>query len=242
MINLRGKRIFLFIIDVTLIYCLSDFTSTVMGFVASYPENHDSIEKQILYNGRAWRNLYTKIKGDQFLFTADLLPGSVTIGKRTFENLILKYDIYNDELLTTTDHGIILQLNKEMVDYFNMKYIDKTYFFKKLDADSLNTLSGYVNILYEGHVSLLVKYRKEILLLAVENKYDLFNQLHKIYLKKDGEIILINSKRDFLKQLEDRKQQVRTYIKSNRLKITKKNPESFQPVIEYYDRLRYPNQ
>ena len=170
------------------------------------------------------------------------MPGSVTIGKRTFENLILKYDIYNDELLTTTDHGIILQLNKEMVDYFNMTYINKTYFFKRLDADSINALSGYVCVLFEGHVSLLVKYRKEILLLAVENRYDLFNQLHKIYLKKDGEIILINSKRDFLKQLEDRKPQVRTFIKSNKLKITKKTPESFQPVIEYYDRLRYPNQ
>jgi hypothetical protein len=242
MINLKGKRIFLFIINLSLIYCLSDFTSTVKGFALASSEDHDSIEKQILYNGRAWRNLYSRIKGDQFLFTTDLLPGSVKIGKRTFDNLLVKYDIYNDELLTITDHGIILQLNKEMIDYFDMKYFGKVYLFKRLDADSINVLSGYVNVLYDGSISLFVKYRKEILLLAVENKFDLFNQMQKIYLKKDGEIILINSKRNFLNQLEDRKQQVRTFIKSNKIKITKKNPESFQPVVEYYDKLRYPKQ
>jgi hypothetical protein len=242
MINLRGRRILFFTFALSVIYCLTGFNSAASDFFPAFAGNHDSIERQILFNGRAWRNLYSKVKGDQFLFTPDLLPGNVTIGKNKFNNLRVKYDIYNDELLITTDHGIILQLNKEIVDCFDEVFTGKLYHFKRLDADSVNSLSGYVNVLYDGNVSLLIKYRKEILLLAVENKYDLFNQLHKVYLKKDGDIILINSKRDFLKQLEDHKQQVRTFIKTNKIKVTRKNPESFQPVVEYYDRLRYPNQ
>jgi hypothetical protein len=242
MINLKAKRMFLFIINLSLICLLPAFTASGTDLAAVSSENHDSIEKQILYNGRAWRNLYSRVKGDQFLFTTDLLNGTVTIGPRTFANLQVKYDIYNDELLTITDHGIILQLNKEMIDYFSMSFNRKIYLFSRLDADSINTLSGYVNVLYDGNISLFVKYRKEILLLAVENKFDLFNQLHKIYLKKEGVIIQVNSKRDFLNQLKDHKQEVRSFIKSNKLKITKKNPESFRPVVEYYDRLRYPKQ
>ena len=81
---------------------------------------NDTIDIQILYNGRAWRNLYYKIKGDQFLFSPEFLPGSVTIEGKTFSNLQLKYDIYNDELIIITDNGIILQLNKEMIDLFSM--------------------------------------------------------------------------------------------------------------------------
>jgi len=242
MINLKAKRIFLFIINLLLTGCLPVFIAAGTELVPASDAKHDSIEKQILYNGRAWRNLYSRIKGDQFLFSANLLNGTVTIGPRTFKNLLVKYDIYNDEILTTTDHGIILQLNKEMIDFFSINYDGKSYLFKRLDADSTNTLSGYVNVLYDSNISLYIKYRKEILLLAVENKFDLFNQLHKIYLKKGGVIILVNNRRDFLNQLKDHKQEVRSFIKSNKLKITKKIPESFQPVVEYYDRLQYPKQ
>ncbi len=240
MINLRAKRIFFLIVNLFLICCLPDIPAAGTNLSSASIGNHDSIEKQILYNGRAWRNLYSRIMGNQFLFTPDFMNGTVTIGPRTFKNLLVKYDIYNDELLTTTNKGIILQLNKEMIDHFSLSYYGKNYLFRRLDADSTNALSGYVNVLYDNNISLYVKYRKEILFLAVENKYDLFNQLHKIYLKKEGVIILVNSKRDFLNQMKDQKQEIRSFIKNNKLKITKKIPESFQPVVEYYDRLQYP--
>jgi len=196
----------------------------------------DSIESQILNNGRAWRNLHYKIKGDQFLFSAEFLPGTVKIEGRTFDNLRLKYDIYNDELIMITDHGIIIQLNKEMVESFSMVF-DNFYNFKKIEADTLNSLAGYVNVLYDGNISLYVKYRKEILQLAVENKYDMFNQINRIYVKKDGVITRVDSKREFLNLFKNKKQQLHTFIRSEKLKLSRKNPRSFQPVIEYYDTL-----
>jgi hypothetical protein len=197
----------------------------------------DTIELQILNNGRAWRNLYYKIKGDQFLYSPEFLPGSVTIEGRTFNNLKLKYDIYNDELIMITDNGIIIQLNKEMVASFSVIF-DDVYSFKKLEADTLNSLSGYVNVLYDGNTSLYVKYRKEILQLAVENKYDMFNQINRIYVRKDGVLSRVDSKREFLNLFKDKKQQLHTFIKANKLKLSRKNPASFKPVIEYYDTLR----
>jgi len=205
---------------------------------ATGTSTNDTIDIQTLYNGRAWRNLYYRVKGDQFLFKSDFMPGSVTIHGKEFNNIQVKYDIYGDELLTFTDRGIIIQLNKEMIDLFNMSYNDRVYYFKRMDVDSLNSLSGYVNILYDGPSPLYIKYRKEILTLAVENKYDLFNEIDKIYLQKDGKILLINSKKEFLGLLKDQKQQVHSFIKTNKIRITKKNPESFKPVIEYYDKIR----
>jgi len=196
----------------------------------------DTIESQILNNGRAWRNLYYKIKGDQFLFSTEFLPGSVTIEGRTFNSLRLKYDIYNDELIMITDHGIIIQINKEMVESFGMVF-DNFYNFKKIEADTLNSLTGYVNVLYDGITSLYIKYRKEILQLAVENKYDMFNQINRIYVKKDGVISRVDSKREFLNLFKDKKQQLHAFIRSKKLKLSRKNPGSFQPVIEYYDTL-----
>lgn len=154
-----------------------------------------------------------------------------------FSNQMLKYDIYNDEILLVTSKKIVLQLNKENVDSFNLEYGGKTYNFRRLDADSLNSLSGYVRVLYGGNTSLLVKYSKEILSLAVENKYDLFSQVERIYLVRQGKLYRLKGKGDLLSHLNDRKQQVHSFIRSNNIRISRKDPESFIPVLEYYDGL-----
>ena len=231
---MRGKFLFYTLIFLIL-SCLSEIK--VSGaFPPAY--RSDTVDIQRLYNGRAWRNLYYRIKGDQFLFTTEFLAGNVTVDGKEYDNLRIKYDIYNDELLIITNHGIILQMNKEMIDLFDMKYNDQVYYFKNLDADSLSSISGFINIMYEGKTSLYVKYRKEILLLAVENKYDMFNQINRIYLEKGGTMTQVNTKREFLNLLKDHKQQVHSFIKSNKIRITRKNPESFKPVVEYYDKLQ----
>jgi hypothetical protein len=200
---------------------------------------NDTTDIQVLYNGRAWRNLYYKIRGDQFLFSTEFLTGSVTVEGKIFNNLPLKYDIFNDELLTITDHSIILQLNKEMIDLFTVKYQDRVFNFRKLNEDSLSLVSGFVNVLYEGGTSLYVKYRKEILLLAVENKYDMFNQVNRIFVEKNGRIFRVDSKAELLKLLEDQKRLIRSFIRSSKLRISRRNPDSFKPVIEYYDKLQH---
>jgi hypothetical protein len=195
-------------------------------------------DNQVLYNGRAWRNLYSRVEEDQFLFSKEFLPGSVTINGKSFKNLNLKYDIYNEEIITLTNHGSFLQLNKEMVDSFTFIFGTKTYRFTNIRDDSLMGIKGYVDVLYNCKSALYVKYRKEIEPLAVDGKYDKFFQSHKIYFIKDGIAYQINSKGDLFKVLNKDKAQLSNFIKKNKLKISKKKPESFIPVIEYYDRIR----
>jgi hypothetical protein len=195
----------------------------------------DTIDIQTLYNGRVWRNLYSRVVGDQFLFTTDFMPGSVTIANRLYKDLSLKYDIYNDQILTVTDLRIIIQLNKEMIDRFTISYNGINYDFVRLVPDSLESLDGYFNVLYEGNLSLYVKYRKQILPLEVEHKYDLFEQSRKIYLEKDGKAYPVRSKIALFKVLKDKKQKIKTFVKSSKLIVSKKEPRSFIPVVRYYD-------
>jgi hypothetical protein len=200
------------------------------------PLSSDSlVENQILYNGIAWRNFYTNVKGDQFLFSKTYLPGTVTINKTQFKNLYINYDIYKDEIIAHKSNGTIIQLNKEMVDSFTLVYQYKIYHFKNTGEDSLPGLKGYANVLYHGKSALLVKYRKEIELLAVDDKFDRFFQTHKIYLVSNGLVYQLTGKSDLLKDLEKNKTQIKAYMKKNGLKVSKKTPESFIPVIRYYD-------
>lgn len=227
------------------IFLLTIFTGIVFycnpGFGQPLPvqiSKQDSLkENQILYNGKLWHNLYHKIKGDQFLFSNYYLPGSLTINCKSYNNLGISYDIYNDEIITLTNHGSILQLNKEMVDSFSLVFNFKTYRFKNTMEDSLPGIKGYINVLYNGKSALYVKYKKEIQSLAVDNKYDLFYQTYRIYFVKGGTVNQINSKNELLKALYEDKAQIKDFIKKNKLKISKKEPESFIPVIRYYDNL-----
>lgn len=199
---------------------------------------YDTIEKQILINGRIWRNLYSRVKGDQFLFSSEFLRGRVAIGNKSFNNVNIKYDILNDEILVLSDKGMVVQLNKENIDSFSFDYHNRTFYFKKFDVDTLNTLTGYVNVLVEGNVSLYIKYRKNILMLAIDNKYDLFNQFHHIYIGKNGKLNLINSKKEFINLLSENEKQIRNYINSNKIKVSRKIPDSFVPVVKFYNDLQ----
>jgi len=197
----------------------------------------DSIDKQILYRGRVWRGLYKNVKGFEYLFTMDFLPGSVTIDGKTYNNMDLKYDIYNDEILTKTDHGIILQLNKEMVEKFTLLYSGKIYYFRNIKADTVNNLSGYVNVLHEGRTAFCVKYKKDILLLADDDKYDIFSETFKTLLLKDNIIYPMNSRKDLSTALADKQPEIKAFIKKNKIQVSKKVPQSFIPVLIYYDTL-----
>jgi hypothetical protein len=194
-------------------------------------------ENQLLYNGKVWRNLYLQVKGNQFLFSGEYLPGSVAMNGKVFNNLGLSYDIYNDELITTSNTGYNIQLNKEMVDSFSFSFQGRIYKFINTQDDSVPGVKGYVNVLYKGKSSLYLKYKKEIELLAVDDKYDLFFQSHRLYFIQDGKSQLISGKNDLLKILEKDKIAIKAYIKKNRLRVSKKDPDSFIPIVRYYDSL-----
>jgi hypothetical protein len=214
------------------------FASISLKGIESDSSGNDTVDVQKLYNGRAWKNTYYKIKGDQFLFTTDFITGNVMIDNREYKNLRLKYDIYNDELISINDHGIMIQMNKEMIDRFSLNYNGRLYNFKRIDSDTTGSMKGFVNILYEGKSALYAKYMKEILLLAVENKYDLFNQVIRVFFEKEGSVYRISNKREFMGLIKDHKAEVRQFMRSNKIRLSKKIPESFKPVVEYYDKVR----
>lgn len=200
-------------------------------------EQDTLLQKQILYNGRIWRNQYYKVRGNQFLFSKDFLPGKVTMNGKLFDNITIRYDICKDEIMTMPDPLTILQFNKEMVDTFSILFENKWYKFGRIKADSSNVFKGYLNVLYKGKTSLYVKYKKVIELLAEDGKYDRFYQSHVIFIVKDGITYPVTGKKDLFNLLVDKKQQIRNFIKTNKLKVSKTVPESFVPVLEFYDNM-----
>lgn len=192
-------------------------------------------KKQILYNGVLWTNKYHRIKEDQFLFSNFFLFGSVSINKQTFKNLRIKYDIYSDEIIIPLNLDEILQLNKESVDSFTISFENKVFKFTNIRDDTLKGFKGYVNVLYKGKSALYVKYKKEISFSNTDMYDGEFSQTHQIYFMKDSIVYPIRNTNDLFKVLSEEKIQIKNFIKKIKLRVSKKIPESFVPVIRYYD-------
>jgi hypothetical protein len=194
-------------------------------------------EKQVLYNGRIWRNLYYSIKGNPFLFSDKFLNGSVIMNGKLFQNLKLRYDIFNDEVMIITGNNNILQLNKDMVEGFTMEYENRSCEFSKIESESIKNLTGYTGVLYKGKTNLIVKYSKELARSDDGKIYDSFLQVNKIFVLKGDTINQIKGKKDLIRLLSDKKQRVSSYIRTNRIKISVNEPESLIAVLKFYDSL-----
>jgi len=192
-------------------------------------------ENQILYNGKLWKNLYFMTEGDQFLFSKEFISGSVTIKGKTFSNILIKYDLYNDEILTPADPGGIVQLNKERVDSFSLFYEGKTYHFIKNIEDCESEFNGYVNLLSKGDISLFLKYVKKINAAKTEGQRDRFYLTHRLYIVKDSSPSRIRSNKNLLDASDEYKTQIKDYIRRNKIRVSEDSPDSIIPVISYWN-------
>jgi len=235
------RRFDFLIIFSLILFSGSGFYETIAcNSLSSYlnRSDQDTIpDKQILYNGRVWRDLYNTVLGDQYLFSTEFLPGSVIINGKDFKDLKIRYDIYNDEIITITDNGIVIQLNKEMVDMFTITYLKVVHQFINLQSDSVNKISGYVDVIYNGNTPLYFKYKKEINIPDIAQKYETFYQKREIYILRDEILHQIKNKRDLKGLLSDKKVQIKKFIKSYSLYGLKKTPEIIVPVLKHYDSL-----
>jgi len=195
------------------------------------------LKKQLIYNGKIWQNLYFRIKGNPFFLSGNFLTGNVIFNGKEFKNLKVKYDICNDEVILYINPQTIITLNKEMVNEFTLEYQDTLHHILNMGNDSTSLLKGYNNLLYDGPTALFVKYTKQVDIQSLNRLDDVFFQQHRIYIRKDSTIVQISGRRELFRLLGDRKTEIRSYVKRNRLNInvTRKDPYSFVPVLQFYD-------
>jgi hypothetical protein len=236
-----NKNIFLIIISLAVSFGTGLYGINPEKQINSHSKisDQDTVkERQLLYNGIIWTNRYHRIEGDQFLFSGFFMPGTISINGKTFQKVRIKYDILADEIITPVNSEDILQLNKEMIDSFTISFEDKIYRFTNIRNDTLRGLTGYVNMLYKGFSSFYVKYTKSVSPSFTLKSDGSFIQNHMMYLVKDNLVYPVNGTKTLFRVLNADKEQIRNYIKKNKLKISNKNPESFVPVIRFYDSIR----
>ncbi|MDT8402339.1 MAG: hypothetical protein RQ743_11645 [Bacteroidales bacterium] len=202
---------------------------------ALYEVQDTSILNQLYYNGRLWTGKYFSVYGTEFMMEDEWHRADIIINGIHFNDVALKYDIYNDEILANYYNKRIIILNNENIESFILYINGRDYHFKNIINSG--RLRGHYQVIYEGKSKLYKKWKKKRAQFVVEARYDEFQNDHVLIVLKGEEAYEVKRRKIFLKTMNDKKAEIKSYIRRENIRLDFNNPESLVPVLEYYDSL-----
>lgn len=199
-----------------------------------------STENEIV-NGEIW-SYQKKYVGHPFWNENIWYKGSVTYKSIKYKNVAVRYDIHDGELIIFKEvngENRSFKLNPNFIKEFSIykpNSID-TIFFEKIDLPNLNISAVFAKV-FEHKSSYYINYRKTINNVvsgAYTGEYLLAPQM---YANVNGQFVEFDSKSDFIGLFAPRQNEIKKFMRKNRIKFKRKNPENLIPVFQYFDSIR----
>lgn len=157
------------------------------------------------------------------------------------KNLVLKYCVVNQEFEFINEKDTFSISKPELID--SVKIGDKCFIYadyydsNKLKSTYFEVLSSNGYILLQKYNCIFVRGKKQVTSFEEPTK-DSYELTTQFYLKEneDPASLLPRSKTDFFNVFGDRKDEIKTFMKINRLK--RSNSEDLSKVFNYYNHLK----
>ena len=187
-----------------------------------------------LNNGSEYRDYLSHNEEHPYFGVDDWAYGTIIYDEEIYENVPMFYDLSRDKVISEHSlNGAKLELISEKISFFTLG----THTFVRLAADEARTItSGFHERLYDGKTKVYVR-REKSLQQKVESNNIIFkfDEKNRVYIQKNGVYYAVKSKNSVLEVFNDRKQEVRTFMKKNG-RITKNDRENaIARVAAFYD-------
>jgi hypothetical protein len=188
------------------------------------------------YSGPRYTEYYAQMKeGHPFFLGTMPRRGEVMFDNILYYNLYLKYDLLMNKLiLSDSTHLVNTTLNIEKVDYF----IIDGHVMVKLFKTKTNGLpeTDFYEIVYEGKGIAL--FRKETRRISEDSEHKRYIWGDVSFFLKKGDVYhSINTQGKALNAMDDKRAQVRSYIRSNELSFRDNLEVAVKKSVMYYDSL-----
>jgi hypothetical protein len=213
----------------------SFYSKALQNSLAVY---HQSFGRQsALYNGRLYNEYAFRFEDGQPCFYANkITAGAVVYDGILYDSILMKYDEVADALIINSEAGN-LQLWNEKVQSFHLYNADFIQPEKDSNTNGLK-FSGFYNLLYKGKVSLLKKEIKTIREAISSELLRFVDTKDYYYIKKNEHYYAVSSRKDFYKILGDHKEEVKQFVKTNKLSFRKDRQNMLTKATAYYDSLK----
>ncbi len=174
------------------------------------------LQNTSLYQGRLYTEKYRTVNDrKQFFKSTQFINGKIWYKGQPYFNQLLKYDVYEDELLLKlVESGNTLRLSTKDIDSFS---IEKNHFINlKPKKTTPVRLFGYYEVLFQDHMfALYAKHSKNIIERKDEKYtyYEFIDTKTRYLLLYRGEYYTLNSKKDILRVFPNHKTQINKLYK-----------------------------
>lgn len=178
-----------------------------------------------LYNGIQYNRSFNTINNNhEYFLSSDFINGNIVYSNQPFFNVLLKYDIYNDDLiaqLPSFNSYNIIKLIQEKVSKFTIN----NHNFVRLSEE--NT-TGFYEIIYEGNnLRVYKKYVKTLKKrLDKDFVYDVFKGKESYLFYYNNKYFQLKSKSSIIKVLPELKKDINSFYKNNNV-LKKTNYDMF---------------
>ena len=189
-----------------------------------------------LFNGREYIRNGTPAKGFPYFEWDSLMPGSLEYDGISYD-IPLEYDLAQDQLVIREyASNILISLVSGKTAHFSVGSHHFRYFGPGL---AYLPEPGFYQELYAGtHITLLARRRKNLLLPSSPDEKAQYLQINAYFLLLNGSGSKINSEKELLDILSDKKEELKKYIRKSHLSFTRHLEGSLIQIIAYYQQIK----
>lgn len=191
-----------------------------------------------IINGFEYREPKIRVGQHPYFGENDWTTGDVRYVGQWYRNASLMFNIASDELIVEHPvNGQEIQLIKIKVAEFTL--YNRRFLNIKKDEQAGLPDAGFYEVAHDGPSQVLIRHHK-LYEEKIEQTTLVFYYTPKIrfYIIKDGTYVRVFRKRDVLKLFSDKKAEMRAFIRTKKLKISKHYPDSYATVAAYYDSIK----
>lgn len=201
---------------------------------------HNAIRSQSrLFNGSKYLGPRQTFEEHPYFLSEDWITGGVRYDGEVFQDVPLMYDLLNDVLVTEhAPSGHAIALVRQKLDNF---YLANHFFEKILNETVSNSLpkSGFYDVLYAGETKVVALRQKSLReKIEVREVIITYEEKNRYFLLRNGVYFQVKSKASALSLMEDRKQELKRFIKEQKISFPDNRELALGKMAEYYDSLK----
>jgi len=201
-------------------------------------------EDSLWFVGKEYKFFDSRNIGTPFFYETMKLQGSVVFNCQSYSGLDLFYDLVTDELVLQhklkNGDCFFVALNKYWVEEFSLFNGYETFrFLKDSDFDYLkNKLpQGFLEIVYDNDLKLLIKYSKELKFEPSRTEHD-YRYVYKMnrYLVKGNKCYQVTKKTGLFLVFPKNRKQIKTFLHKSKINYKKASRSELISLIEYCEK------
>lgn len=198
-----------------------------------------SLENTGLYNGTEFIDPYLKTDGTFRYFSKfNFTEGNITYEGQFYPNVLLKYDLLQDNLITRSDDNLSIfqvKLLPQKITGFSLY----GHNFVRLQETGIDDGNGFFEVGFEGEfASLYIKHLKKMREKALNSGIEYSFKNDNFYLlKNESGFQKVSTIKDLRRALPEMKVQIRDFYKSYRTLYKTNRDEFMVKIIKYIDGL-----